>query len=953
MVEDQVLKNQESIRQSSGYQNLVNRLQNEAGGDRSKVIKRRVVNSVNSDPDYVGLTDAGAYKTNADNLVGTINTFLTGTLQNMTNPTWSSLESAFNTYRDTLLVGDSDYLTLKEAGYPSETDQLIKDTLSEFKDWVWVDGEFHRSSVVKGVSDYQALIDDFPDSLADETSALATQAVDAFTVAYDAYFAAHGTAPTTWAQMKDPHFNTALAAVKSNTAYTSLVAAGYQKNVDTLLSEIEKHFSSRLAVTGTTPQQIYDEIDTVGDGTELYIATHESDFPAYDTLADQNPRTKAETLCKNILAQANVLLLGKPGSWQAFENQLRSSTTAMKAYDELKALGLDADLTALLNQIVTDTQADTYTPPSFNPPPTNAEMLNQLTGTAPGVTPVIEGSDAYNGLQIAGDKSIQPTVDQLIDNALIKYESLVNSNNTVNWEAAVRSVFTQSKAYSDADQATRAALDLIAADLISSISAELPAYSASIAITERMDEMMRTAYTSARTKMPEGQQVGSVSFINLGMRVYSMDYGSAEFIRIQNKAGDLFYHYREADSMEKVVVKADTTVQIAGQDAEISLNGAPVYTTGMIANTTTPDFAGTLVFNKGKLGLATMAVTGYDEGKIFSKATALQGVEENEPEIIELKRHFEPPAVTVSMGVAKNAKSVPPVDAAGMLDKNGQPVNLYIDFSTLDPTVQVKIRNLADPSAIKIDYDGFNINIDASSLGGPDMQGADLRVSIPVNPANLANGITVESPALKGLFVRTDVQMDVNKSAGAYEIEDSPEIQAGVGNIMLEVFTYATNPRSNTDEDLSNFIGGMQFQLGNTEGDQDRTIYSIQSMSMSELGRISYNGVEYCLQNVLGGGSASLSKNPILAMNILAKAVDDVSTLRARLGAFQSNMLQTNINNLEVAIENLTKTESAIRDTDMAEESTQFTRFQIMQQAGASMLAQANQVSQNVLSLLQ
>jgi flagellin len=122
---------------------------------------------------------------------------------------------------------------------------------------------------------------------------------------------------------------------------------------------------------------------------------------------------------------------------------------------------------------------------------------------------------------------------------------------------------------------------------------------------------------------------------------------------------------------------------------------------------------------------------------------------------------------------------------------------------------------------------------------------------------------------------------------------------------------------------------------------------------MSELGRISWNGQEYCLQNVLGGGLASLTKDPILAMRVLEQAVDDVSSLRARLGAFQSNMLQSNINSLGVAVENITKTESAIRDTDMAAESTQFTRFQIMQQAGTSMLAQANQVSQNVLSLLQ
>jgi flagellin len=178
-------------------------------------------------------------------------------------------------------------------------------------------------------------------------------------------------------------------------------------------------------------------------------------------------------------------------------------------------------------------------------------------------------------------------------------------------------------------------------------------------------------------------------------------------------------------------------------------------------------------------------------------------------------------------------------------------------------------------------------------------------------------------------------------------------IDVSEGDPTVEVNSYATQPRGTTSEDLSNFLGGMQFQLGNTEGDQDRTIYSIPSMSMSNMGRIEWNGEEYTLQSVLGGGEACLAKDPVLAMRILAQAVDDVSTLRARLGAFQSNTLQTNINSLNVAVENITKTESAIRDTDMAEASTEMTRYQIMQQAGTSMLAQANQMSRNVLSLLQ
>ncbi|MGY1841851.1 flagellin, partial [Modestobacter sp. SYSU DS0985] len=85
------------------------------------------------------------------------------------------------------------------------------------------------------------------------------------------------------------------------------------------------------------------------------------------------------------------------------------------------------------------------------------------------------------------------------------------------------------------------------------------------------------------------------------------------------------------------------------------------------------------------------------------------------------------------------------------------------------------------------------------------------------------------------------------------------------------------------------------------------------------------------------------------------KAIDDaiksVSTTRADLGAIQ-NRFEHTINNLNVAVENLTASESRIRDTDMAQEMTNFTRTQILTQAGTAMLAQANQAPQGILKLL-
>src|SRR5919206_219239 len=80
-------------------------------------------------------------------------------------------------------------------------------------------------------------------------------------------------------------------------------------------------------------------------------------------------------------------------------------------------------------------------------------------------------------------------------------------------------------------------------------------------------------------------------------------------------------------------------------------------------------------------------------------------------------------------------------------------------------------------------------------------------------------------------------------------------------------------------------------------------------------------------------------------------AVSSISTARAKLGAFQ-NRFEHTINNLNVAVENLSASESRIRDADMAQEMVSFTRSQILSQAGTAMLSQANSSPQSVMQLL-
>ena len=140
---------------------------------------------------------------------------------------------------------------------------------------------------------------------------------------------------------------------------------------------------------------------------------------------------------------------------------------------------------------------------------------------------------------------------------------------------------------------------------------------------------------------------------------------------------------------------------------------------------------------------------------------------------------------------------------------------------------------------------------------------------------------------------------------------------------------------------------GLLFQLGDRTNPNEQASVGINSMHSYNLGV-----AEGRLSAIKTGGDYDLSTDADTAVRIIDAAIDDVTGLRARLGAFQVNTLETNINSLGVAIENVTGSESRIRDVDFASEAAEFTKAQILVQAGTSVAAQANVASQSVLQLL-
>ena len=133
----------------------------------------------------------------------------------------------------------------------------------------------------------------------------------------------------------------------------------------------------------------------------------------------------------------------------------------------------------------------------------------------------------------------------------------------------------------------------------------------------------------------------------------------------------------------------------------------------------------------------------------------------------------------------------------------------------------------------------------------------------------------------------------------------------------------------------------IYFQVG---ANKDQTVkVSNGSVASSQLGTVA---------NKLSMIDVTTASGAQTAIEVIDAAIESVSEERSALGAFQSNILESGLDSLRVASENLTAAESVIRDVNMAFEIAEFTKYQIILQSGTAMLSQANLMPQSVLTLL-
>ena len=248
---------------------------------------------------------------------------------------------------------------------------------------------------------------------------------------------------------------------------------------------------------------------------------------------------------------------------------------------------------------------------------------------------------------------------------------------------------------------------------------------------------------------------------------------------------------------------------------------------------------------------------------------------------------------------------------------------------------------------------GLRINSakdDAAGLAITDKMTSQIRgMTVAVRNAN--DGISMAQTAESGMGAITDTlqrMRDLAVQAGnraAVSNSDRDKLQTEFKQLGAEIKRIIQNTEFNGKKILNGSLSGANFQVGaNTAADNQ------VSVTVNDL--LKASGVSQVIAMAASQGIGSVASTRVRSvMTAIDNAIKKIDTFRSTLGAIQ-NRFTTTIANLQSSIENQSAARSRILDTDFAQETSNLSRTQILQQAGTAMLAQANQSGQSVLSLL-
>jgi flagellin len=286
------------------------------------------------------------------------------------------------------------------------------------------------------------------------------------------------------------------------------------------------------------------------------------------------------------------------------------------------------------------------------------------------------------------------------------------------------------------------------------------------------------------------------------------------------------------------------------------------------------------------------------------------------------------------------------IGVSGRIVLNGQ--TIAVAESDTVQAVLDKINSLSSVTNVSANMSGGSVVLTQRIYGSNNWVNFAEGAAILNGTASSANVSGASASVLVSANVRKDGTIqaaNVTMYGGSAEGSDGLRVTDTDGNSIL--LTEGGNSTVGTASQVVATVSAssLQFQVGANAG--QFVSMSLGNVQTDQLGNTVISGLSLRAADVTTGPKAAQT------IQMADEAISQVSKLRAQLGAFQKNTLQSTISYLGVSIQNLSSSESQIRDTDVAAEVVTMTKNQILQQAGTSVLKQANSLPQQVLSLLQ
>ena len=273
------------------------------------------------------------------------------------------------------------------------------------------------------------------------------------------------------------------------------------------------------------------------------------------------------------------------------------------------------------------------------------------------------------------------------------------------------------------------------------------------------------------------------------------------------------------------------------------------------------------------------------------------------------------------------------------IQHNIMAMNAYRNYNNNTSALSKNLEKLS--SGYKINRAGD----DAAGLAISEKMRAQI-TGLETAQKNAKDGISLVQTAEGALTEVHDmlnrmVELATQSANGTYDDEtDRANLQAELDQLTEEVDRIADSANFNGIKLFNGSLAtnGLTLQIGDTSETFNQLNFTLSAMKSDTLGIDAI-----AISNAVAAGSA---------IDVIKSAINFVSSVRGKLGAMQ-NRLDHTINNLSVMTENIQDAESTIRDTDVADEMMAYTKNNILVQSAQAMLAQANQVPQGVLQLLQ